>query len=186
LLWGFKMTEHRETLKNEDPDTIRDFYFGDWTRDMDQYRIELYESLHSIYDKLNGGDYWIADEGFIVELGVNGCQSFNVLCKIFKPVRCIGFDLENVMSHPNVRVCDIRTLNREIPMALCVNEVGGWKVTPKSRQAAFDWAVKNIVPDGLLIEHSDELAGWSISGHMKQNRFTLVGKTNLHTVYRKR
>lgn len=179
------MTDQRKALENENPDTIRDFYFSEWDRNMDQYRIELYMSLHSIYDKLNHGDYWIPGDGYIVELGVNRCQSFNILCQMFGPIRCIGFDLENIMGHPNVHVCDIRTLVREIPIALCVNEVGGWKVTPESRQSAFDWAVENIVPDGLLIEHSDQLAGWSISGHLKARYFTIVGKTDLHTIYRR-
>ena len=176
---------NRKTLDNENADTIKNFYFNHWNRNLDEYRIELYKSLHSIYKSLQEISLKVPEKDWIIELGVNRCESFNVLCEMFGKSRCRGFDLENVTKNPLVRCCDIRKFDEIIPTALCVNEIGGWKVTPESRRAAFDWAVKNIVSGGLLIEHSDELAEWSLSQKVNEHNFRLVLKTKLHAVYSK-
>ena len=175
----------RKQLDDENPETIRDFYFSRWHRSLDEYRVGLYNSLHELYGQIELGEIVVPDRGWVIELGVNRCQSFNELCELFGEDRCCGYDLENVTKHPRVRECDIRHLHITMPIALCVNEIGGWRVTPESRQAGFDWAVTKIVEDGILIEHSDELAEWNLLERLESLGFQKVTGTDYHVVVRK-
>lgn len=170
----------------EDSKTITDFYFGEWDRDMDETRRELYKELHDIYGLIRKGIIRVPDTGYILELGVNGCVSFNELCDIFDTKRCVGFDLENVTNHPRVAVVDVRKMDGALyPAALCVNEVGGWTVTPESRKAAYDWMISNMLPEGVIIEHSDEYAGWDITEDLKDKGFKVVWMGPIHIVMKK-
>lgn len=171
---------------DEDAENITDFYFGEWDRDMDETRRELYTELHKIYGLIRKGEIRVPHTGYILELGVNGCVSFNELCDMFDAKRCVGFDLENITQHPRVVTVDIRNMDDVMyPAALCVNEVGGWTVTPESRKAAYDWMIGNMLPEGVVIEHSNEYAGWEIKEDLQAKGFKVVWMGPIHIVMKK-
>ncbi len=171
---------------DEKREIISDFYFERWDRDMDETRRELYTELHKIYGLIRKGVIRVPDTGYILELGVNRCVSFNELCDIFDRKRCVGFDLENITKHPRVVTVDIRNMDDVLyPAALCVNEVGGWTVTPESRKAAYDWMIGNMLPGGIVIEHSNEYAGWDITEDLKDKGFKVVWMGPIHIVMKK-
>ena len=170
----------------EDSNTIAEFYFEKWDRDMDDTRRALYRELHGIYDLIRKGIIRIPHTGYILELGVNRCVSFNELCDMFDIKRCVGFDLENTTRHPRVVIVDIRKMDNTLyPAALCVNEIGGWTVTPESRKASYDWMIDNMLDEGVVIEHSNKYSGWDIKQDLQDKGFKLVWEGPIHIVMKR-
>lgn len=143
-------TEERIRQYEENQDIV-DFYFNEWDRQYDERRITYYKHLNEVIHKFVVPKL-VLPKGYIVELGTNKCELFLELCEHYGEENCRGYDLENPLELDNIEVVDVRELDEELPIALSINDVGGWALTPESRMAAYQWAKKNTVLDGYLIE----------------------------------
>lgn len=153
------LSETEQKLReHEDSGDIVDFYFQQWHRDFDAHRIQYYGYLTEAVRNFLVPKANIPD-GHIVELGTNRGELFLELCSHFEPGRCIGYDLENPLELPNIKVMDVRELDEQhdIPIALSINDIGSWILTPESRMAAFKWAKRNTVTGGYLVESRSAL-----------------------------
>lgn len=129
-----------------------DFWFNDTKEHsgIDEYNESYY--AYRIYENLVS-NFPIPQEGNIVVLGTHNCLSFNLLCKLFGEMRCVGYDLYNPSGHPEVICKDCNTLSDSdnIPIAFCHNDVGSFPKTPGLKLHAQLWALKNLIPGGILL-----------------------------------
>ncbi len=130
---------------NEDPEFLKSWNSGD-----ENYYVNyFYEDVVANLD--------LPKDGYIVVLGTYRCVSFDKLCKIFGPERCIGFDLHNPNNHPRVRIKDCTRLSEadDLPIAFCHNDLGGFWLTPVLKTIGQRWGAKNIVSGGYFLGNNN-------------------------------
>ncbi len=99
----------------------------------------------------------IPDNGYIVVLGSHNCVSLELLCKIYGSERCIGYDLFNPTNHNRVKIKDCSQLSIEdnIPIAFCHNDLGSFPTTPALKIYGQKWAANNIVKNGVMLSRNN-------------------------------
>ncbi len=113
----------------------------------------------------------IPQQGKIVMLGTHRCFSFNLLCEIFGPERCLGFDLYNPTHHPQVIEKDILTLKDvdRFPIAFCYNDISSFPRDAKAKIAAQRWAAPALVKSGVFLGKNNlNRAGYKAEEEMLQ------------------
>lgn len=119
----------------------------------------------------------IPSVGYCVQMGVNTGHTLNLMKSYFGAHRTRGIDLYNFNKDEYVFELDINTIDYNIPIAYAENDIGDVKISPKDRLAGFKWAIKNLVPNGVLITTSDvanDLFGEDVN--------EIVKKHNCHSV----
>jgi len=97
----------------------------------------------------------VPKNGFCIQLGVHTGYTLNLMKKHFGEYRTRGIDLYNVYNDPCVFTIDINQIKFNIPIAYAENDIGSIKECPNDRLTAFKWAIKNLIPNGLLITTSN-------------------------------
>lgn len=121
-------------------------------------------------------------KGKIIMLGSHRCVGLDILCHKYGNDRVIGFDLYNPTNHPCVKTGNIINLTEQINSALIINDLGSFKLTPKSKIYAQEWASKNTVKGGyVLCTTNNNSANYDIEGHMKDQGFELIRLNNFIT-----
>mgnify|MGYP000859383798 FL=1 len=88
-------------------------------------------------------------------MGVHTGITLHHFKKFFGENRTIGIDMYNINNDECVITADINTFTDNIPIAFAENDIGDCKVDPHTRFAAFEWAIANLVPSGVLITTSN-------------------------------
>ena len=162
-----------------------DYWFNNeehdsWDQGGEKYYVNTF--YENIIMKLNN----IPKEGKILILGTHNCYTFDKLCKYFGYDRCIGYDLHNPKNHPNVIIKDCMKLSDEDKMdiAFCHNDLGNYATTPKLKEHAQKWAVKNIVKGGYMLSNNNfnrsKVKNIEI---MEENNFTITQLIDLQKKY---
>ena len=133
-----------------------DYWFNNlehdsWDQGGEKYYVNIF--YENLIMKLND----IPKKGKILVLGTHNCYTFDKLCKYFGYDRCIGYDLHNPTNHPNVIIKDCMKLTEEdkLDIAFCHNDLGNYKTTPKLKEHAQKWAVKNLVSGGYFLSNNN-------------------------------
>ena len=65
----------------------------------------------------------------------------------------------------------------DMPLAFCNVDVGDFRWTPKLRMYAINYAIRNIVKEGIIITaggwYADECLGLNLAEHFKDNKFKI-------------
>ena len=93
--------------------------------------------------------------GFCVQMGVNTGYTFNLMKKHFGEHRTRGIDLFNINNDPYVYELNINEIDFNIPIAYAENDIGNVNEDPVPRLNGMKWALKNLVPGGILITTSN-------------------------------
>lgn len=93
--------------------------------------------------------------GYCIQLGVNTGYTLGLMKDHFGVHRTRGIDLFNINNDPYVFALDINKINFDLPIAYAENDIGTVKESPSDRLAAFKWAIKNLVPGGMMITTSN-------------------------------
>jgi hypothetical protein len=119
----------------------------------DNWAIWIKENLKSILSKYN------IPSGNIVQAGTWNGDMYFTLQDIFGKENCIGFDIENYIDDDSIIYGDFRKIHKEHPIScsLFYNGLGSWKCNTISKQAGLDYAIQNLVPNGLYLDviHKD-------------------------------
>lgn len=98
-------------------------------------------------------------DGKIVQAGTWNGDMYFVLQEIFGKHNCIGFDIEKYIDDESIIYGDFKLIHKDhnIPCSLFYNGLGNWKHNKNSKQAGLDYALNNLVPNGLYIDviHGD-------------------------------
>ena len=97
----------------------------------------------------------IPSNGFCVQLGVNTGYTFNLMKQHFGEYRTRGIDLFNVNDDSYVYELNINDIDFNIPIAYAENDIGELKYDPVPRLNAMKWALKNLIPNGILLTTSN-------------------------------
>lgn len=97
----------------------------------------------------------IPSDGCCMQLGVHTGVTLQLMKEHFGSSRVCGLDIHNFTNDPCVMVCDIHDMTVAIPLAYAENDIGDAKIAPHDRLAAMKWAIKNLVPGGVLITTSE-------------------------------
>lgn len=94
--------------------------------------------------------------GAIYEYGCGDGQMIIFLKKLFPERKVVGIDIPNYNKIKEIREIDVRNIAlyeefRE-PIALAINDMSGWDLTPISKQSSYCHAMFNLVPSGYYIE----------------------------------
>lgn len=95
-------------------------------------------------------------DGKIVYAGVWEGEIYRKFQDIFSPEeRVIGFDITKYSNDTNVIYGDFRKIAHEYqyPCSVFFNGLGHWGRNTSSKQAGLDYAIKNLVPDGLYFDN---------------------------------
>lgn len=94
--------------------------------------------------------------GAIYEYGCAGGEMILFLKNLFPTRKIIGIDIPNYNKIENIKEIDVRNLllYKEFnePIALAINDMSGWDLTPISKQSAYCHAMVNLVSSGYYIE----------------------------------
>lgn len=94
--------------------------------------------------------------GTIYEYGCAGGQMILFLKSLFPERKIVGIDIPNYNKIDEIKEVDVRNLilYKEFnePIALAINDMSGWDLTPISKQSAYCHAMVNLVPSGYYIE----------------------------------
>tara|TARA_Y100000361_G_C11159928_1_gene346596 strand:- start:2909 stop:3484 length:576 start_codon:yes stop_codon:yes gene_type:complete len=139
---------------NNDQQSFNFWFENEEFNDHDQFGEKYYVNTFykDIVPSLNIPDY-----GYIVVMGTARAVSFNVLCEIFGPERCIGYDLYNPSNHPRVKVKDCNLLSEQdnIPIAFAHNDIGSIPHTPELKYKTQIWLLNNIIKGGYLLGNNN-------------------------------
>ena len=93
-------------------------------------------------------------DGFVVELGVWKCGTYDFLINQYGKSRCRGYDIYNYMGRSDIIVKDVRNFysSDDLPIALGRNHVSSWADSFSSRWAGLKFLTRNLVLGGYLIE----------------------------------
>jgi len=97
----------------------------------------------------------IPSKGFCLQMGVYTGYTFNLMKQHFGEHRTRGIDLFNVNNDPYVYELNINDIDFNIPIAYAENDIGNINHDHKPRLKAMKWAIKNLVPGGILLTTSD-------------------------------
>ena len=136
---------------------------------MDQLKYNTFEYWFNHPTLKQGGDHYkssivfeglvksldIPDTGYCVQLGVNTGYTLNLMKEHYGEYRTRGIDLFNINDDPCVFTLDINNIDFDIPIAYAENDIGTVHECPADRLAAFKWAIKNLVPGGVIITTSN-------------------------------
>lgn len=92
--------------------------------------------------------------GSIVEFGTYDCVSFERLCAKYSASRCVGYDIYEYKPHHRQIITDIRTLSAkdDQPVAFGWSNASMWMSSPRSKKAAYNYLMRNVVVGGYLLE----------------------------------
>lgn len=122
-------------------------------------------------------------EGKIVMLGSHTGYGLNLLCEQYGAERVIGFDLYNPSNHPRVITGNIFDLSHNIDCALIINDIGNYKLTPKAKIYAQEWASNNTVSGGYILANTNNNnANYQIQEYMATKHFTMHRLTEYTSV----
>ncbi len=156
---------------------------------MDQLTYNTFEYWFNHPTLKQGGDHYkssivfeglvttldIPNNGYCLQLGVNTGCTLNLMKQHFGEFRTRGIDMFNVNNDPYVFTLDINNIDFDIPIAYAENDIGTVHECPEDRLFAFKWAIKNLVPGGMLITTSNvanEVFGESVESICKSHNCT--------------
>lgn len=120
--------------------------------------------------------------GKIIMLGSNKCYGLELLCNQYGHSRVIGYDLYNPTNHKCVVEGNILNLTQPIESALVINDIGNFKLTPKAKIHAQEWAANNTVINGYVLGNTNNNnAGYNIEEYMSGKGFELIKLTDFVT-----
>lgn len=104
----------------------------------------------------------VPDHGIKIQLGVGWGHTLEAMNQHWGQDQVMGIDLVNRTKLPNVWCIDAAQLTTVIPATYIENDIGR-TYTPAGRQArwhAAQWAVRCLVPGGVMITSHDKLLGY--------------------------
>ncbi len=114
---------------------------------------------------INIGKKFNIPNGYKVQLGVGASgHTLKAMKEHWGHDQVLGFDLFNLSNDPCVQTIDIKNLKAEIPCAYIENDIGnsGIPEGKTDRWVATQWAIKNLVPNGILISNDDHVINYPI------------------------
>lgn len=156
---------------------------------MDKLMYNTYEYWFKHPTLKQGGDHYkssivfeglvkhlsVPGTGYCLQLGVNTGHTLKLMKEHFGEYRTRGIDMFNVNNDPYVFALDINDIDFDIPIAYAENDIGTVNESPGDRLAAFKWAIKNLVPGGMIITTSNvanELFGEKVEDICVQHNCT--------------
>lgn len=112
----------------------------------------------------NLGKASVLPDGLKVQLGVAFGDTFEEMKNYWGVDQVLGIDLHNFRNDPNVWTIDIKQLQVRLPCAYIENDIGAsyYEQGKKDRWAATQWAVKSLVPGGILITSAGHMIDFPV------------------------
>ena len=136
------LSSYRQDKIDRNPQYLNSYDFTNWHREIhDFFRNKLTRHLPIT--------------GQVVELGVFKGHSSQILKDKFGEERFLGVDSHRYGDVEGVQIADIRNFaDLKDKAALVWNDISSWEGSPRSRKAAFHWAVRNLKVGGIYIDES--------------------------------
>lgn len=121
--------------------------------------------------------------GKIVQLGSNFCVTLERMCNYYGYKRCVGYDLENPLNHPNVIIKDCSKLGKDkkrdfYKIAYCDIDLSSLHISPELRVSALKWASQLIVKDGYILTNNSwafkKHSNFDIENFMVEKNFRII------------
>lgn len=131
-------------------------YFDDPNFDPTTYKSYIF--FEHIAKNLN------LPKGLCVQLGVGNGFTLGAMKNFFGSDRVLGIDINNHDRNPSVYQVDIEKLTLSLPCAYIENDIAGTG-TDLGRQARWlgtQWALKNLITNGVLITSNDYRLGYPV------------------------
>tara|TARA_B110000977_G_scaffold97441_1_gene128361 strand:- start:552 stop:1073 length:522 start_codon:yes stop_codon:yes gene_type:complete len=92
--------------------------------------------------------------GNVVQAGTWNGDVYNELKRIYGIDRCVGFDIVEYIEDDTIIHGDFRTIHsaNNMDCAIFYNGLGVWEHNATSKQAGLDYAIANLVTNGLYLE----------------------------------
>ena len=127
----------------------------------DNWHIWCIENLETTLDS------YTIPAGKTVMAGTWNGNLYKILQSYSGPENCAGFDIVNYYddAHQSIVYGDFRDIhaNHNQPVAIFYNGLGTWENNKRSKQAGLDYALANLVPNGIYLEPYTAFAAEKLS-----------------------
>jgi len=147
-----------------------DYYSKEfWINSMNTFDPVTYKS--NVFFENIGKTHKLPD-GLKVQLGVGQGYTLNKMKEHWGDDQVFGIDLYNFNNDPNVYSVDIRKLKLILPCAYIENDIGSsmYAEGKTDRWFAAQWAIKSLIPTGILITSADYSINYPVEEFARSNK----------------